>query len=268
MRFTRLSVASPLAFTGGEVHAYLVHGAIPTLIDAPTSDPSFVARVEEALAAAGDGELRQQLATHAHPDHVAGAAAVAARWPEARCLKRPWPGRDPLSGVEWEPLLGEPMLPAGDGRLWVLETPGHAPDHLCFLDIADSVMFSGDLVINGGSVAIPASAGGSLADYLRSLRKVLDLQPRRMLPSHGQDVDQPASLLRGYISNRLHRERQVLELLMAGIGDPDAIVERLYASVAPALKRAARENVLAHLAKLGQDGLARSEPEGWTLVAR
>ena len=268
MRFTRLSVASALAYTGGEVHAYLVHGAIPTLIDAPSSEPAFLAQVEQALEAAGDGPLQQQLATHAHPDHVAGAAAVAARWPEARCLKRPWPGRDELSGVAWEALKGEPMLPAGDGRLWVLETPGHAPDHLCFFDIADGVMFAGDLVINGGSVAIPASAGGSLADYLRSLRKVLDLQPRRMLPSHGQDVDQPTSLLRGYISHRLQRERQVLELLTVGIGDPDAIVERLYASVAPPLKRAARENVLAHLAKLEQDGLVRSGPEGWTLVAR
>jgi glyoxylase-like metal-dependent hydrolase (beta-lactamase superfamily II) len=269
MRFTRLTVASPLPYTGGTVHAFLVHGAVPTLIDAPSDAPDFIAQVETALAEAGDGPLQQLLATHAHPDHVAGAAALAARFPGCRRLKRPWPGRDELSGVTWDEITGEPMLPAGDSRLCVIETPGHAPDHLCFFDISDGVMFAGDLVINGGSVTIPASAGGSLAQYLQSLRKVLALQPRRMLPSHGSDVDQPTSLLRGYISHRMLRERQILEVLAAGSGvDADAIVERLYASVAAPLKRAARENVMAHLIKLEQDGQVCVDRDAWRLVAR
>jgi ribonuclease/clavin/mitogillin len=268
MRFTRLTVASSLPYTGGEVHAYLLHGAVPTLIDAPSAEPAFVAQVETALAAAGDGPLQQLVATHAHPDHVAGAAAIAERFPGARLMKRPWPARDVLSGVTWAAIEGEPMLPAGDSRLWAIETPGHAPDHLCFFDIADGVMFAGDLVINGGTVTIPASAGGNLVHYLQSLRKVLDLQPRRMLPSHGQEVDQPTSLLRGYISHRMLRERQVLELVAAGIGDADAIVERLYASVAAPLKRAARENVMAHLAKLEQDGRVHADGETWSLAGR
>ena len=268
MRFTRLTVDSPLPYTGGHVHAFVVHGAVPTLIDAPTDHPDFLARLEAALAAAGDGPLQQLFATHAHPDHVAGAAAVAARWPDARRLKRLWPARDTLSQVTWEAIDGEPMLPAGDTRLWALATPGHAPDHTCFFDVTAGVMFAGDLVINGGSVTIPASAGGSLTAYLRSLRSVLELQPRRMLPSHGPEVDQPASLLRGYIAHRMQRERQVLELLTAGIASPDVMVDRLYASVEPSLKRAARENVLAHLAKLEEDGRVRQGDDGWTLLAR
>lgn len=268
MRFTRLTVDSPLPGTGGQVHAFLVHGALPTLIDAPSADDSFVTQVADALAAADDGSLTQLLVTHAHPDHIAGAAAIAARWPSARRLKRPWQERDGLSGVSWEPIEREPMLPAGDGRLWAVETPGHAPDHLCFFDTGEATMFAGDLVINGGTVTIPVSAGGDLSQYLQSLRKVLDLQPRRMLPSHGLDVDQPSSLLRGYLSHRMLRERQILELLAAGSGDPDLIVDRLYASVAEPLRRAARENVLAHLAKLEQDGVARRTSDGWGLVAR
>jgi glyoxylase-like metal-dependent hydrolase (beta-lactamase superfamily II) len=269
MRFTRLTVASPLPYTGGAVHAFLVHGAVPTLIDAPSDAPEFIGQVEAALADAGDGPLQQLLATHAHPDHVVGAAALATRYPGCRRLKRPWPGRDELSGVTWDEITGEPMLPAGDSRLWAIETPGHAPDHLCFFDIADGVMFAGDLVINGGTVTIPASAGGSLVQYLRSLRKVLELQPRRMLPSHGSDVDQPTSLLRGYISHRMLRERQILEVLAASGGvTADAIVERLYASVAVPLKRAARENVMAHLIKLEQDGQVCVEEDTWRLVAR
>lgn len=268
MRVTRLTVPSSLPYTGGEVHAFLLHGAIPTLIDAPSADAAFITQVETALTGAGDGPLQQLLATHAHPDHVAGAAAIAERFTGIRLMKRPWPARDAVSGVTWDAIAGEPMLPAGDSRLWAIETPGHAPDHLCFLDVAEAVMFAGDLVINGGSVTIPASAGGNLVHYLQSLRKVLDLQPRRMLPSHGPEVDQPTSLLRGYISHRILRERQVLELLAAGVADVDAMVERLYAAVAAPLQRAARENVLAHLAKLEQDGTVRSDGGAWRLIAR
>lgn len=267
MRFSRLTVASSLTYTGGEVHAFVVHGAVPTLIDAPSAEPTFVAQVEAAIEQAGDGPLQQLLATHAHPDHVAGAAAIRARWPEARLAKRPWPARDTLSGVEWQPIDGEPMIAAGDVRLWAVATPGHAPDHLAFFEVASGVMFSGDLVINGGSVTIPASAGGSLRDYLQSLRKVFDLSPRRLLPSHGPEAGQPGPLLRGYLAHRQQRERQVLELLAAGIGDPDAIVERLYAAVAPALRTAARENVIAHLDKLAQDGRAATTGGQWALVA-
>lgn len=250
------------------MHAYVVHGAVPTLIDAPSADATFLDQVADALTAAGDGPLQQVLATHAHPDHVAGAAAIAGRFPGVCLRKHPWPARDAMSGVAWEPIEGEPMLPAGDGRLWAVETPGHSPDHLCFLDVGDSALFAGDLVINGGTVTIPASAGGNLTQYLQSLRKVIDLQSRRMLPAHGQDVGQPTSLLRSTLSHRMMRERQVLELLAAGVSNPDAIVERLYASVAPPLKRAARENVLAHLAKLAHDGVARADGDVWTLVAR
>lgn len=268
MRFTRLTVASSLPNTGGEVHAFVVHGAVPTLIDAPSADPSFVSQVESALHEAGDGPLAQLLATHAHPDHVAGAAAVAARWPDATLAKRPWPARDAVSGAAWAPLEREPMVPAGDVRLWVLDTPGHAPDHACFFDAPSGAMFTGDLVINGGTVSIPASAGGNLTDYLRSLRKVLDLQPRRLIPSHGAEVHQPSSLLKGYLAHRMQRERQILELLAAGIGDSGAIVERLYASVAEPLRRAAHETVLAHLSKLEQDGRARHTADGWVLAQR
>jgi ribonuclease/clavin/mitogillin len=268
MRVTRLTVASDVPSTGGAVNAFLVHGAVPTLIDAPSAQPSFVAQVEAALAQAGDGPLRQLLATHAHPDHVAGAAAVAARWPEARRAKKPWPARDASTGVTWEPLEGEPVVDAGDSRLWAVETPGHAPDHLCFLAVAESAMFSGDLVINGGTVTVPASDGGHMRTYIQSLRKVLDLAPRRLHPSHGPDVLQPASLLRGYIAHRLQRERQVLDAVADGVTDEDAIVGRLYPDISPALARAARENVVAHLAKLCEDGLITRSGGSWALAAR
>ena len=263
MRYTRLTVPYDSPYAQGAVHAYLLHGEVPTLIDAPSAADAFLDELDQALTTAGDGPLAQVIVTHAHPDHIDGAVAVHARWPAAAFRKRaPLPDHD---GIAWQAIEREPMLPAGDSQLWVLRTPGHAADHSCLFDVHSGTLFGGDLAINGSSVAIPADRGGNIREYLASLRAVLELQPRVILPSHGEPILQPASLLRGYISHRLTREQQVLECLAAGITTADAIVERLYAAVADALKPAARQNVVAHLRKLEEDGRVQSAGDHWHL---
>lgn len=263
MRYTRLTVSQASAFTGGSVHAYLIHGAVPTLVDAPPGGEALVADIARALAAAGDGPLAQVVVTHAHPDHIDGAAAIHARWPTATFRKRaPLPADD---GLAWQVIEKEPTIAAGDAELWVLHTPGHAPDHSCLLEVRSGILIGGDLAINGNTVAIPADHGGNLRHYLRSLREVIDLAPRTILPAHGDPILQPLSLLRGYLSHRLAREQQVLECLAAGLTTADAIVERLYAATADALKPAARQNVIAHLRKLAEDGRVEQAGDDWHL---
>lgn len=263
MRYTRLTATHDSPFAQGSVHAYLLHGAVPTLVDSPSSSDAFLQQIADALDAAGDGALAQVVVTHAHPDHIDGAAAVHARWPDAVFRKRaPVPEAD---GIPWQVIEREPMLAAGDANLWALATPGHAPDHTCLFEVHSGTLIGGDLAINGSTVAIPADFGGSLRQYLASLRAVLDLQPRVILPGHGEPILQPASLLRGYISHRMAREQQVLECLAAGLVTADAIVDRLYAATADALRPAARQNVLAHLRKLAEDGRVDAVGDDWRL---
>lgn len=263
MRYSRLTVSHSSAFTGGSVHAYLVHGAVPTLVDAPPGGEALVADIERALEAAGDGPLAQVIVTHAHPDHIDGATTVHARWPSATFRKRaPLPVDD---GIAWQVIEREPTIAAGDSELWVLHTPGHAPDHSCLLEVRSGILVGGDLAINGNTVAIPADHGGNLRQYLRSLREVIDLGPRTILPGHGEPILQPLSLLRGYLSHRLAREQQVLECLAAGIRSADAIVDRLYAATADDLRPAARQNVIAHLRKLAEDGRVEQAGDDWHL---
>jgi glyoxylase-like metal-dependent hydrolase (beta-lactamase superfamily II) len=263
MRYTRLTASHDSAYSRGSVHAYLLHGDVPTLIDAPTSAETFLDELDAALGAAGDGPLGQVIVTHAHPDHIDGVAAVHARWPSAMFRKRaPLPLDD---GIDWQVIDKEPMIVAGDREVWVLHTPGHAPDHSCLFDVHGGTLIGGDLAINGSTVAIPADFGGNLRQYLQSLRAVLELQPRVILPSHGDPILQPASLLRGYLSHRLAREQQVLECLAAGMNTADEIVDRLYAATADALKPAARQNVIAHLRKLAEDGRVEPAGDAWHL---
>ncbi len=271
MNIIRIAVRNPSAHTGAGNNTYLVVGREPALVDAGTGDPAHLAQVELALSSPGADHrapptLRRVLVTHGHPDHASGAAALAGRWPDAVFAKMPWPEQDPTHLDRWEAIRDGDVIPAGDGALRAVHTPGHAPDHLCFLDETTGTIFVGDLVREGGTVMIPASRGGSLAQYLASLERILALRPTRLLPGHGPEIGEPDRLLRGYLRHRRRRETQILEALAAGCSTLDAIVARIYTGLSPKLTRAAGESVLAHLVKLEDQNAVRRDAAGWRLV--
>jgi glyoxylase-like metal-dependent hydrolase (beta-lactamase superfamily II) len=197
------------------------------------------------------------LITHAHGDHMSGAAAIAARWPSVRFAKVPWPERDRRFDVACRALGDGDVVEAGDGALDVLHTPGHSPDHACYWEPRSRALFCGDLLIEGQTVVIPASRGGRLRDYLRSLERVVELAPACAYPAHGPVIERPAELAIRYLQHRARRERQVAAALASGAGTPAEIAARIYAGLSDELRGVAEESVLAHLVKLEDDGRAR-----------
>ena len=182
-------------------NTWLIRGSEPALIDAGVGNPEHV----EAVARALDGApLARVLITHWHPDHVKGLPALQERWKGLRVID----------------VAGEPV-PAGDGVLEIVPTPGHAPDHLCFFDPESRDLYCGDLARRGGTIVIPARKGGDLRVYLESLRRVRDLAPRRLLPGHGPIVDDPNALIDEYIAHRQRREQQILQAMSNGRATSD-----------------------------------------------
>jgi len=251
--------------TGSGNHTWWLGGRVPALVDAGTGDPRHLAALDERVRE--EGRLASVLVTHAHGDHVSGAPAIAARWPDTTFTKIPWPERDARQAVGFEPLADGDTIDAGDGRLQVVHTPGHSPDHACFWHAESGSLFCGDLLIEGRTVVIPATKGGRLSDYLRSLERVVALAPALAFPAHGPVIERPVELARAYLAHRRRRERQVLGALADGAGTATAIAARIYDTLPDTLRRVAEESVLAHLLKLEEDGRAgRAEGDTDTAV--
>lgn len=254
MTFILLRAGNASSWTGPTGNnTWLLPGHTPTLIDAGVGTPEHIESIARALQGAALGSV---LITHGHPDHAAGAPALAARWPGVR-IRQFGSGADPLVDRE--------QIAAGDLALVVMHTPGHATDHCCF--VAEDDVFCGDLVRLGGTVVIPASHGGDLVQYLESLARVRGLHPRRLLPGHGPIIDDPAAIIDQYLRHRAERETQVIDALKVGCRTPQQIVMRLYVGLAPELMPAAAESVMAHLIKLSKEGKAIRKNEEWILSA-
>jgi glyoxylase-like metal-dependent hydrolase (beta-lactamase superfamily II) len=232
-------------------NTWLLRGRVPTLIDAGVGNAAHL----DALAGALGGQpLALVLITHGHVDHASGATAVRERWPAVRIRR---------FGNDGDGLQPDERIAAGDRMLRVIHTPGHSPDHCCFLLEDTGEVFCGDLARLGGSVVIPASKGGDLSRYLESLRRIRELHPARMYPGHGDVIEEPERLIEAYLRHRQERDAQVLTALAEGCRTAREIVRHVYRGLPEFLQNAAEDTVLAHLIKLRAEGRASGDSGGW-----
>ncbi len=190
--------------------------------------------------------------THGHADHAGGAARTSRRLGATLAASA---GTLSAIGEEGRTLADGEKLALDDGGslLRVLATPGHSSDHLAYLLVQSGDLFTGDLVLGSGTAMI-GDPDGHMGSYLASLERLTELHPRRILPGHGDPVEDPVPLLREYHRHRLERERQIKEAVLEGMASVAEIRERVYDALPADLEWAAESSIRAHLKHLEEMG--------------
>ena len=111
------------------------------------------------------------------------------------------------------------------------------------------MVFAGDHIMNGSTVVI-VPPGGNMADYITSLRRLLDYPVKIVAPGHGELIHDCRAEVEKLVRHRLMREAKVVRALAAVPLDLDALVVKVYDDVDPMMHEWAKLSLLAHLIKL------------------
>ena len=259
----RVAVAlgqNPSAFTGPGTNTYLIGtGPERILLDPGQGLPSYLPVLEQAMERCGCRRLQEIVLTHGHIDHIGGVRSVLECFGPLRVSKLPWPEADAAyADLALRELADGAVVRTEGATLRGVHTPGHAPDHHCFVLEEEQALFSGDNVLGVGTTVIP-NTSGDLGDYLRSLERLLAERPRRIYPAHGPVIEDGVAKIREYIAHRHERERQILAVLERGPARVMEIVKVVYAAYPETLHPAAAQSTAQHLRKLAREGRARAE---------
>ena len=105
------------------------------------------------------------LITHSHPDHIGGVDRVIDIYPE-------------ILKIDFSNCPAENnFFTFSDRSFKVFKTPGHLPDHICFLELTQKILFCGDILFRFGCGRI---FDGTYAELFQSMQLL------KALPSETQ----------------------------------------------------------------------------------
>jgi len=193
-----------MPFTLGPVqtNAYLVADSASG--DAVVIDPSWDGKVILAQAQKRGWRIAHLWYTHAHFDHIGGAAAIAdalnplplvALHPADHVLWRA-AGGGPMFGFNIDPgpeptidFVDGMRMRLGNAEFEVRYTPGHTPGHIVLYCASAGLCFCGDLIFSGsvGRSDLPGGDTDALANSIRTQIYTLP-DETRLLPGHGPET--------------------------------------------------------------------------------
>jgi len=186
-------------------HIYVIKGdAKNVLIDTGTAGNFRLLKKHLSEVGFRVRDVQLILLTHEHFDHAGaaaffhGTAIVAAHRLAANklqlqddfvTLSRYY---DVPSKPFWVDIWLEDgaVIDLGKRKLRVVHTPGHTSGCICFHELEEGLLFSGDTVFAGGTLS-GITGSGSVSDYMESVRRLNSLRIKEIYPGHGKSSDTP-----------------------------------------------------------------------------
>ena len=236
-------------------------------------DPATHHEEERELALAAVEQVRQQgrrcegiVLTHHHGDHIAAADWLSGAT-GLPILAHPITTKllDGLLSLEGVLREGDILDGGGEGHRWsVYHTPGHASGHIVLHEPVRGWLIGGDMVAAEGTIVIEPP-DGHMSTYLEQLQRLETLSPSRLVPSHGEVVEDPVGLFQHYRRHRLMRESRVLAALEDVPQPLQTLTALSYPELPTAMHPLASRSCLAHLIRLEEQGQAAQLGGGWAL---
>jgi glyoxylase-like metal-dependent hydrolase (beta-lactamase superfamily II) len=233
------------------------------ILDPGPADPVHLDALVTAIAGRPVDAI---LVTHTHRDHSPAAAPLSVRTgaPVWGCAPLAIPGEQEAGfDRDYAPdrvLKDGERFEAGGVTFEAVHTPGHTSNHLCFA--LGHRLFSGDHVM-GWSTTVVIPPDGHMGAYMASLQKLQARAETLYHPAHGEPVEDPQRLIRGMLTHRVQRERQLLRLLEDGPATLDDLTTRAYPALDTRLIPAAEATALAHLITLEERGAVSCVEGRW-----
>lgn len=157
----------------------------------------------------------------------------------------------------------------GGAVLRVVAAPGHTPGNLVAFVEATGDLYSGDTLlprtIPTPGLHFPDGADGprwpSLPRFVASVQRLRALEPRRVLPGHGEPVDDPERLFTRFEQHQERRQRRLRALLERDADSAYGLVRRLFPHLPDERVGQAMTETIGHLDALAERGEATSEAD-------
>ncbi len=244
-QFLPLSNTFPPA---NRTNSFIIGDDFKVLIDPSPKDQEELTKFLKSVDKIG---FQAIMLTHHHPDHYEFSDFIARKYNvpiylSEDCYQRI--GENYFSGIKIHFLKEGDILTKSLGReILVYSVPGHDEGQLALAPKTMEWFLVGDLIQTIGTVAI-LEPEGNMQKYFASLKKVIDLNPKNIIPSHGIILG-GIFKLEETLKHRIFRENQIIEGLKLNLSE-DELIQRIYPDLEARLIPYAKKTLKAHLVKI------------------
>lgn len=194
--------------------------------------------------------------THHHPDHYEFSRDIALKFKTPMEMSEytyKKIGEEYFRGIHVSfRKEGEVLTQSLGSDVLIYEVPGHDEGQLALAPRTLNWFLAGDLIQTIGTVVI-GDEEGDMKKYFQTLERIIELNPKNIIPSHGIIVGGVNKLVET-LKHRQMRENQIKELWKSGKNN-DQILDVVYEGLKPELRPYALKTIHAHLKKIKDENL-------------